>query len=250
MEIVGRGFLAGQLAGLADRHAGVVVLAAGVSRTQGAGPADLVREQELVRAWAQRGPRDGRLLVVFSTASHAMYGSTERPASEATPVRPSSTYGRHKLALEQLVADAGSRWLVVRLAHVIGPGQRPHLLFPALIAQIRAGTVRLYAGAHRDLIDVADVVPAIDTLLTAGVCGEVLNMASGDPVSVAAVVDGIEARLGCAVHREIVPATPVRTVVSAARLRALVDTWPPGGPAHLDRLLDRYLTAYTGVILP
>jgi nucleoside-diphosphate-sugar epimerase len=247
MEIVGRGFLAERLAVLRDRHADAVVLAAGVSRMTGvgAGPHDFTREQELARSWAERCAREGRLLVAFSTASHAMYGSTSRPATETTPVRPPLAYGRHKLALDGIVAAAGARWLVLRLAHVVGPGQRRHLLLPMLIEQVRSGTVRLFTGAHRDLVDVADVVAAIDTLIGAGVCGEVVNMACGTPYAIGTVVDGIEARLGLPgpARRETVVAPPVRTRVSVDRLRSLVGAWPPGGPAHLDRLLDRYVKA-------
>jgi nucleoside-diphosphate-sugar epimerase len=74
-------------------------------------------------------------------------------------VEPRSAYGQHKLAVEGLIASSGARWLVLRLAHVVGIGQRPHQLLPAFVEQVRSGTVRLHRNAHRDLVDVRDGCP-------------------------------------------------------------------------------------------
>ncbi|MGM1065143.1 NAD-dependent epimerase/dehydratase family protein [Saccharothrix sp. Mg75] len=247
MRVVGRGFIAGNLAGIADRHPDACVLAAGVSSTHVTDPAELARERELAAEVARRCAREGLTLVVLSTASHAMYGSTDRPATEDDPVDPASPYGRHKLALERQVADSGVRWLALRLSHVVGAGQRPHQLLPAFVEQVRSGVVRLHRGAHRDLVDVRDVVSAVDGLLAAGVRDEVLNVASGTPYPVTGIAAGVQARMGLPARQEVVDAVPVRTVVSTARLRALLPgSAPVGGPAYLDRLLDAYVARHPG----
>lgn len=245
MEIVGNGFIAENLRPVTCRHPDAVVLAAGVSSTHVTDSREFARETVLTRDITRRCARDNRRLVVFSTASHALYGSRDDPVQEWEPIVPSSCYGRHKLALERLVAESGAPWLVLRLAHVAGTGQRPHQLLPALVTQIRSGTVRVHRGAHRDLVDVLDVVNVVDGLLASGSHGEVINVASGTPFPIETIADGIAARMGMAAQYEMVDAAPARTVVSVDRLRALLPSHAPcGGKAYLDRILDRYVPHY------
>ncbi|PRY32494.1 NAD-dependent epimerase/dehydratase family protein [Umezawaea tangerina] len=245
MRIVGRGFIAGNLAGIAGRHPDAVVLAAGVSSTHVTDPAEFTREHDLLADVVRRCAEEDLRLVVLSSASHAMYGSTDVPATELDPVDPVSPYGRHKLALERRVAESGVPWLVLRLSHVVGAGQRPHQLLPAFVEQVRSGVVRLHRDTFRDLVDVRDVVSAVDGLLAAGVRDEVVNVASGTPYPVGAIAEGVRARMGLPARQEVVDATPVRTAVSTARLRAAVPGLAPlGGDAYLERLLDRYVRHY------
>ncbi|HEX4247711.1 MAG TPA: NAD-dependent epimerase/dehydratase family protein [Pseudonocardia sp.] len=248
MEIIGRGFLAHSLAELMQAGPGAadaVVLAAGVSSTSVTDPGEFARERSLVEEVATRCAREARRLVVFSTASHAMYGHTDHPVRETDLLAPASAYGRHKLELEQTVAGSGASWLVLRLSHVVGPNQRPHHLLPAFVEQIRAGTMRLYRGAFRDLVDVRDVVASVTGLLAAGVCGEVVNVASGTPYPITAVAEGVRARMDRPVRVELVDTEPQRTVVSIERLRALLpEAAPAGGQRYLDHMLDRYVPGY------
>ncbi|MBP2329153.1 nucleoside-diphosphate-sugar epimerase [Kibdelosporangium banguiense] len=245
MEIVGRGFIAGNLTAIADRHPTATVLAAGVSSTHVDTGKEFQRELDLVCETAKRCARDGRSVVFLSTASHAMYGPTETPASEDSAMRPESPYGRHKLDLEHAVADSGARWLILRLSHVVGRAQRPHQLLPAIVRQVRTGLVRVYRGAHRDLVDVADVVRAIDGLLVQGAFGEVVNVASGVPHPVETIVREIERRMDLVPQHELVDAVPALTRVSIEKLFALL---PPmrsmTDVTYLDRILDRYVPSY------
>lgn len=247
MLVIGRGFIASHLSTIADRHPHAVVVAAGVSSIRVTDPAEFARERALMADVTQRCLRENLTAVVLSTASHAMYGSTDHIVEEREPVSPSSPYGRHKLGLERQVADSGANWLVLRLAHVVGARQRPHHLLPAFVEQVRSGTVRLYRDTYRDLVDVRDVVSTVDGLLAAGVHGEVVHVASGTPVPVTAIAAGVRARMGLPARLEVVDAPPVRTTVSTARLRALLPTAVlPGGAGYLDRLLDRYVADYAG----
>ncbi|MDO0938365.1 NAD-dependent epimerase/dehydratase family protein [Streptomyces sp. DG2A-72] len=250
VEIVGRGFLARHLSALAGAHEDVTVLAAGVSSTAVASPDALAREAALVRDTARRCGAEGRTLVFLSTASQALYGTCDTPAGEesAAPVTP---YGRHKLDLErrlaQDLADSDASWLVLRLSHVVGSHQRPHQLLPALVAQIASGEVRVFAGAHRDLVDVADVVACLDALLASGTRREVLNVAAGTPYAVEDIVRGVERQLGRTARWDVVDAGDRggRTTVRVDRLRHHVgDHAPAGGPAYLERLLVRYTASY------
>jgi len=244
MDIIGRGFLAGSLTALAASHPRVTVLAAGVSTTVVDAEAEFRRERDLVMATAASCRRSGRLLVFLSTASHALYGTTTTPADESAPLAPETAYGRHKLSLEESVRASGAPWLVLRLSHVVGRGQRPHQLLPTLVRQVSAGAVTVYRGAHRDLVDVRDVVRAVDGLLSRGVRDETVNVASGTPYAVEDIVAGVERRLRTRAVRRVVDSGAARTLVSVERLRLLVpQACPPGGPPYLDGLLDRYVDA-------
>jgi NDP-hexose 4-ketoreductase len=192
VEIVGNGFLARHLSRLAERHPGVVAVAAGVSTTSSTEGFD--REAALVAATAERCRATGRRLLLFSTASAAVYGD-RRPGRESDPGRPRNLYGAHKLGLERLVRESGAGHLVLRLAHVAGPGQPAHQLVPTLVRHLRRGRIDVQRDATRDLIGVDDVVTLIDGLLGLGLSGETVNVASGHAVPVPAIVDHLERRL-------------------------------------------------------
>ncbi|WP_018681851.1 NAD-dependent epimerase/dehydratase family protein [Actinokineospora enzanensis] len=243
MEIVGNGFLARHLhIAFGDRHPEVTALAAGVTRTIDATAAEFDREAALVYDVTRRCRADGRTVVFFSTASDSMYGGIGATGAEDGPVFPTSAYGRHKLAMEAVLAASGARHLTLRLAHVLGVGQRPHQLLPALVGQVRAGRVTIFRHAHRDLVDVRDVVGALDGLLASDTRDTVVNVASGVLTPVERIVEGIERRLGTRVARRYVDRPVVTTATSVRRLRALVPDWPSRDDAdHADTLLDRYV---------
>lgn len=220
MRIVGRGFLAQSLAPLADRHPHAVVLAAGVSSGGGGSPEDYAREADLLYA-VLRGCRPGARLVFFSSATAGMYGGPGSTGREDGPIYPTTSYARHKVGLEHVVAASGGDFLILRLAHTVGAHQRAHQLLPSLVQQVRCGRVTVFRGARRDLIDINDVVTIIDQLLTLGAARETVNIASGFAVPVDAIVAHVEARLGAHAHKDYLD-RPDDTRVSVAKLLRLV----------------------------
>lgn len=250
MEIVGSGFLAGSLASLATSHPDVVVAAFGVSVAAGIPETDFAREATRLYELVHRCERTGEKLVFFSTASPAMYAVPGEAGREDGPVFPSTAYGRHNLALETVLAASGVDHLVLRLGHVVGPAQPAHQLVPAMVRQIRSGTVRLHRGARRDLIDVTDVVTVLDRLLTDGVGRTVVNVASGRAVPIELLVDHIEARLRVRAARAYV-SNAVSQPVSTARLHRLVPeiAWI-GGEDYYWRVLDKYVGEYAAKPAP
>jgi NDP-hexose 4-ketoreductase len=241
MHIVGHGFLAGQLARIADRHPDVLALAAGVSAATGTSPAQFARERALLDEAICRST--GERLLFFSTASTGMYGAPECQGREDEPVAPRTAYGCHKRDLELILAGSGVGHLCVRLAHVVGPDQPPHQLLPSLASQILAGQVRIHRGARRDIIDVADVVTVLDHLLALGTRDTVVNVATGYAVPVEAIVAHVQARLGVTAHRVEVDAPAVNHLVSIDTLRRLVPTVATlgFGERYYQRVLDRYV---------
>jgi nucleoside-diphosphate-sugar epimerase len=247
MQIVGKGFLARNLSeGLGDRYPTVTAIAAGVSSQSVTATADFDREANLLYDVLAECRDRRRTLLFFSTASFAMYGAASVPALESGPVCPPAVYGRHKLALESCIRSAGVDFLILRLSHLVGPYQRVHQLLPSVVAQIRAGAVTVYQGAHRDLLDVQDLVYVIDRLLDTGTRDEVINVVSGVPQPVDNIIDGIERRLGANVERRYVPGEVLMTRASKERLEELVPNFGAERipPNYLDQMLDRYLPHY------
>ncbi|QEV16171.1 NAD-dependent epimerase/dehydratase family protein [Streptomyces alboniger] len=246
MQIIGHGFLARHLSeAFTDKFPEVTAIAAGVSRHSGVAPAQFRREAELVREVLRECGNRNRTVLFFSSASFALYGSSGAPrAEEDHLVSPPSAYGRSKLALESTIRGSHVPYLILRLSHTVGRYQRPHQLLPGLTRQVRAGAVRVQQGVHRDLLDVNDLLDAIGRLLGQGVRNEVLNVASGAPQHIEAILDGIEMRLGTSAVRTYIPGEAALTRVSIRRLQAYVPHFRPGlrsAASYLDDLLDAYL---------
>jgi nucleoside-diphosphate-sugar epimerase len=247
MEIVGHGFLAGHLRTIADEHPTVVALAAGVSAANDTSHREFGREAELLYEIARKCEATGRKLVFFSTAATGMYSVPGAPGREDGPVFPCTPYGRHKLALEAVLSSTQVDYLVLRLAHVVGPRQPPHQLLPALAEQLCTGAVRIHQGAQRDLIDIDDVVPLVDALLRVCPDRTVVNVASGHGNDVEAIVDHMQRRLGTPARREFVPGTTTGAQrVSIDRLRTLVPAVAGlgFGPDYFRTVLDKYVPGY------
>jgi nucleoside-diphosphate-sugar epimerase len=153
---------------------------------------DLVRH--LVTALAGL-PRKPRLVHLGSVNEYAPlpWGAG---VSEETPLRPVTGYGRSKAAGSSLVVraadQAGLDALVLRLANVAGPGLPPVSLLGRVAQQLhdaaragRAPSVHLYPmRAHRDFLDYQDAARAIAAAAEVPVSGRVINIGSGEAVSV------------------------------------------------------------------
>jgi nucleoside-diphosphate-sugar epimerase len=107
------------------------------------------------------------------------------------------------------------------------------------------GTVRIHREAARDLIDVDDVIAIIDRLLTLGLRGEIVNVASGEAVPVERIVDHLERSLGLVARREYRDAG-AHHVISVDKLRSLMPevAGMEFGPAYYRRVLDRFTATY------
>ncbi|ALG10908.1 NAD-dependent epimerase/dehydratase family protein [Kibdelosporangium phytohabitans] len=247
MEIVGRGFLATSLEPIAGSHPDAVLFVSGVSSAGEVSEAEFSREATMLYNTLHHCSRRGRKLVYFSTSSVGMYGLLSMQGREDGPVYPRTAYGRHKLAMEAVIRTSGADHLILRLATPVGPYQREHQFLPAMIRQIHRGSVRVFNGARRDLIDIEDVATILDGLLTTGVSREVVNVASGVAVPIEEIVQHIEERLDVHAAKQYVE-VPTERAVSIAKLRELVPaTAGMGfGPDYYRSLVDRYLHVFAG----
>jgi nucleoside-diphosphate-sugar epimerase len=245
VEIVGSGFLARNLDRLVNAHPDTVVLAAGVSSMSCTAADEFAREADLVYRTARRCLAVGRRLVFFSSGSAAMYGAPGSTGREDGPIFPPSMYGRHKLAMEAVLAASGVDYLALRLTHVIGPHQPDHQLLPGLVRQLRAGTVDVHRGAHRDVLAADDFVTIVDSLLASGIGRTVVNVGSGFAAPVEKMVAHLDARLGTAA-RWCFTDRPGHYPVSTEQLARLVPEVARLGfdSEYYQRVFDRYLELY------
>ncbi|MGD3112012.1 NAD-dependent epimerase/dehydratase family protein [Streptomyces sp. YGL11-2] len=241
MRIIGNGFLARQLEAISHLHPHAVLLAAGVSDVGLAAPVAFEREALLVRDSARECRRTGRTLVLFSTASAGLYG-TPRCTGREECSHPTTPYGHHKLAMERLARSSGCSWLILRIGHLVGPGQSPHQLIPALVRQVESGEVCIFRDTRRDLLDVRDFISMIDGLLALRVTDEMINLASGSAVPVDDIVTHIAAVLKREPRRTYVDLSRDH-YVSVQKLRHLLSK-ESGGHAGYRAVLDRYVPLY------
>jgi nucleoside-diphosphate-sugar epimerase len=189
---------------------------------------DLVRH--LVTAIAGL-PRKPRLVHLGSVNEYAPL-APGAGVSEETPLRPVTRYGLSKAAgssiVMQAAEQAGLDALVLRLANVAGPGLPSVSLLGRVAQQLhdaaragRAPSVRLYPmRAHRDFLDYQDAARAIAAAAVAPVSGRVINIGSGEAVSVRWLVGLLISVTGLAAEVvETEPSAASRTLPEAEWLQ-------------------------------
>jgi UDP-glucose 4-epimerase len=189
--------------------------------------------------------RSNRRPVILLPSSAAVYGDPARlPVPEGTPPRPISPYGFHKLAAELIAEEYaccfGLDVVVARLFSVFGPAQRRLLvweLFEQLTGSADQVSIQGTGRETRDFLHVDDVGLAALHILSARLGAapegraEILNVASGDEISVLELAQMVRAMVGSSkaiacrgVER---PGDPRRWCADVTRLNALLSPWKP-----------------------
>ena len=157
------------------------------------------RSLRLLRAFAGAG---GRRAVMLGTCAEYDWTGADGPLVEmSSPLAPSTLYGVAKDALRRVgsaYADqAGFELAWGRLFFLYGPREAPGRLVSSVIRSLLAGeSVKTTSGKQRrDFLHVEDVAGAVVALLHSPVVGPV-NIASGEDVTVAEVVDRIAHAVG------------------------------------------------------
>lgn len=197
----------------------------------------------LASRMAQATPEATMLFV----SSAEVYGTSfnDGPVDEGARLRPQSPYARSKAAAEAMLGDVltrGNRLIVARPSNHSGPGQDARFVLPAFaeqIARIETGlqppAVRVgNLSPERDFLDVRDVADAYLALLDAAPRlpdRSIFNVGSGEPVTIAAMLDMMIARTGLAIAIEQDPARMrssdvPRTLLDVRRIGAAT-SWRP-----------------------
>ena len=135
---------------------------------------------------------------VIQTSTSEVYGTAKFvPMNEDHPLHPQSPYAASKVGADQLALSYqrsfGVPVTILRPFNTYGPRQSMRAIIPTVIGQVlsREGVVRVGALAPtRDFSYVTDTALGfVQTLVTEGHSGEVINLGSGFEVSVQGIID-------------------------------------------------------------
>ncbi len=157
---------------------------------------------------------DMRLFVQAGSSDE--YGSAPSPQSEGMRENPISPYSMGKAAATQLIQSLsrteGFPGVVARFFLVYGPGQDSKRFIPQIIQGCLSDKPFAVSEGKqlRDFAFVEDIVEGLLTLeRNPTVCGQVINLASGIPVSIRAVIEHVQKL--CARGQPTYGAVPYRT---------------------------------------
>ena len=187
-SIIGRGLVARALRLPVSRHRNVLAFAAGPGDSGCTDDVQFDRELELLET-ALRECRRKSLRLVYCSSAGAIYGDSCEARDEDSPLRPTTPYGRHKLACESLVRQTACRHLILRMPIVVGSRANSRQLIPSLVAQTLAGHIQVFRHAMRDLLGVDRLRLLVDELLGRVNDHETVVLASGVTVAVTTIVD-------------------------------------------------------------
>ncbi|MFD3735177.1 NAD-dependent epimerase/dehydratase family protein [Streptomyces sp. NPDC058632] len=139
----------------------------------------------------------------------------------AVAARPTSAYGRAKLAATEAVLDRTRTGrltgMVLRIANLAGPGSPEVSLLGRVAGRLAwpgpDGIARIELDpllARRDYVDVRDVADAVIVAATSAVTGELVDLGRGESVPVRALVDLLVDRSGVPAEITERPGTGVR----------------------------------------
>ena len=177
---------------------------------------------------------------VIHVGSALEYGEIDGNLAEDSVPRPTTFYGKSKLAgtniLMRSCLEQGIKGLTVRLFTVYGPGEHAGRLLPSLLEAAETGQpVLLSSGTQKR--DFTFVAEAVDGLLRLGLTtnaahGEVVNLATGQLTTVRGFVKAAANILGIPDEKLKFDSLPTRlgemnhSAVSISRLRELTG-WQP-----------------------
>lgn len=190
------------------------------------------------------------LLVAGSSEVYGRPDPRDLPLRETAPLRAEEPYGRSKLAQEEAALEIATATelpvVVTRSFNMIGPGQRPEFVAPALARRVldarETGANEIAVGnvdVRRDLGDVRDAVRAyrliIEALASGCVpSGTVLNVATGRSTSIRTLIEILADIVGVSVRPQVDPGLvrendPPEIVGDSTKLRQLTG-WTPTIP--------------------
>jgi UDP-glucose 4-epimerase len=173
----------------------------------------------LLEAMRARGIRR----LINASTGGAILGDATPPVHERMVARPLAPYGAAKLAMEgycsAYAASYGLEPLSLRFSNVYGPGsRRKGSVVAAFFKRLIAGQPLIVYGDGsqvRDFVHVDDLCDGVVAGLTSPVSG-VLQLGSGRPVSVSALIEAMRAATA---------PTPITVIYEQARAGEVAATW-------------------------
>jgi nucleoside-diphosphate-sugar epimerase len=152
----------------------------------------------LLRAFGEHG---GRRAVIAGTCAEYDWSSGGRYVEASSPLEPRTLYGVSKDALRRVAeawgAERGISCAWGRVFFVYGEREQPQRLVPAVARAVLAGQPAPCSHGRqlRDFLHTSDAAAAFVALLDSTVEGAV-NIGSGQPVSIAELVQLVAAQAG------------------------------------------------------
>jgi nucleoside-diphosphate-sugar epimerase len=203
--------------------------------------------------------RDASVRRVVYAASSSAYGDTPTlPKREDMPTHPLSPYALQKLVGEQYMqlftSLYGLETVSIRYFNVFGPRQDPSSPYSGVIALFvtallagKAPTITGDGGQTRDFTYIANVVDGVLRAATAPqAAGEVINVATGQQISIAELARTLGAIIGVAappVRVETRPGDVRHSLADISKAKALLGYEPIVGLEEgLRRTVEWYRT--------
>ncbi len=179
--VIGNGLLAREFNDFMDNDS-ILIFASGVSNSLERNPAPFEREKKLVLDTISKYPK--QLFVYFSTCS--IY-------DEAVQDRP---YIKHKTAIEELIKEHSSNYLICRLSNITGKGGNDNTIFNYLVNSVKnEHRLTLWKYATRNIMDVEDMANVVRKVLSKGIQNTTVNIGSLNSYRIEDMVQRIEAFL-------------------------------------------------------
>jgi len=170
--------------------------------------------------------------VVIASSANVYGNATAGVIAESQPPQPINHYAVSKLAMEFMVKTWSDRLPIVitRPFNYTGVGQESHFLVPKIMSHFvqRAPLIELgNLDVERDFSDVRMVAQAYRGLLEQDCAGQTVNICSGRPYSLRAILEAMQQIAGYDIDVRVNPAfvrqSEVKTLVgSPDKLRSLV----------------------------
>lgn len=132
--------------------------------------------------------------IVIASSANIYGNATDTPINESTPILPMNHYGVSKAAMELMLARWHSRLpiIVTRPFNYTGPGQSERFVYAKIVAAFRRRESSITLGnvkVSRDLSDVRYVSDIYRRLLECEERNIVVNICSGNSVSISQAID-------------------------------------------------------------
>ena len=200
--------------------------------------------------WAEEHPLDEfdssvahriRTLRDFPTELHVhlssvdVYDDLSSPAStheDTDSVGRASNYGFHKLLAEQIVQRYASRWLILRLAGMLGPGLKKNPVYDIL----HNAPLRIHPASQYQFME-TDAVASIATLLIEGnVVGQIVNVCGSGLIS----PREIAAMVGLPLNTDQIPPDAAPRIVDISLKKIGKFAQMPATQESVRRFVDQY----------
>ena len=187
--IIGNGLIGSLFNDCDQDH--VIFFASGVSNSLEQRKEEFLREENLIRKTIASNPE--KVFVYFSTCS--IYDST----------KTGSPYVLHKLKMEQLIANACDKYMILRVSNAVGKGGNPNLLLNYLVrSAANSNTITVHTKAKRNLIDVEDIKNITLDLLDLQRYNKVINIAYICNYSIIEILEAIEQQINIPLKLDLV----------------------------------------------